>query len=290
MFRTSARDLAERLLRLGLEHLHGSSPVLIPEYPARFEARWGWHGPVLEPIAERLAAAASGYDEAIDDACGLEQWARTIPRHPLASGEPHWENDWWGTVDALVQCAALKHRNPALYIEVGSGVCTLFARRARDDFGLRTRIVSIDPCPRTDVEASCDEAIRAPVQEVVPGLAGRLAAGDILLIDGSHTALMGSDATILLLEVLPSLPPGVLVGIDDVFLPWDYPPTWTGRIYGEQYLLAAMLLGGGEGFEIVFPGWWVVECSPLAKRFEPLWPIVENRFGRHATSFWLETR
>jgi hypothetical protein len=99
---------------------------------------------------------------------------------------------------------------------------------------------------------------------------------------------MNCDATVFFLEVLPRLPTGVLVGVDDVFLPWDYPPTWIRRIYGEQYLLASYLLGGASGFAVRFPGWWLVECSPLAKRFDPLWAVVENRFGRHAGSFWLE--
>ena len=70
--------------------------------------------------------------------------------------------------------------------------------------------------------------------------------------------------------------------IDDVFLPWDYPPTWAGRVYGEQYLVAAHLLGGGAGWQVRFPGWWLVEESPLAERFTPLWAVVENRYGRHA--------
>ncbi len=107
-------------------------------------------------------------------------------------------------------------------------------------------------------------------------------------MDGSHVALMNSDATVFLLELLPRLDRGVLVGIDDVFLPWDYPPTWTRRLYGEQYLLAAFLLGGAAGYTVRFPGWWIVECSELAAHFRALWPVVENRFGRHATSFWLE--
>jgi Methyltransferase domain len=269
--------------------LHGSGPALVPEYRLRIRARWGWEGPVLSEVAQRLEAGARDYERTVEDACSLEQWARTIARQPRP-GQPCWENDWWGSVDALVQCAALKRRDPALYIEVGSGFSTLFARRAITDFGLRTRVVSVDPHPRSDVEASCDEAIRAPLDEIDLTLFNRLVAGDILLIDGSHTALMNSDATVLLLEVLPRLPAGVLIGIDDVFLPWDYPPTWAGRMYGEQYLLAAMLLGGAEAFGVRFPGWWVVEHSPLASRLESLWPTIENRFGRHATSFWIETR
>ena len=261
----------------------------MPEYPLDLRARWGWDGqPRLSAVADHLAAGAPGYEPAVAGVCELLEWARSIPRTTTSAAEPCWENSYWGTIDALMQCAALKSRNPATYLEVGSGHSTLFARRAISDFGLRTKIVSIDPAPRAEVDACCDELLRLPLQDAGPELFEGLEQGDMLLLDGSHVALMNSDATVFFLELMPRLAPGVLVGIDDVFLPWDYPPTWTGRIYGEQYLLAALLLGGAAGWTVRFPGWWLVEESELAARFEPLWPVVENSFGRHAGSFWLE--
>ncbi len=63
---------------------------------------------------------------------------------------------------------------------------------------------------------------------------------------------------------------------------------WIGRIYVEQYVLAAWLLGGGAGFTVRFPCWWITNCSELGSRFDALWAAVENRFRRHGTSFWLE--
>jgi hypothetical protein len=263
--------------------------VLVPEYRLTPRARWGWDGaPPMTAVAERLEASAKEYEPSIEASCEMLEWARGIPRRATGPAEPCWENDWWGTLDALYQCASLRARNPALYLEVGSGYSTLFARRAITDFGLRTRIVSIDPAPRAEVDAACDEVLRTPLEHVPAGVFHRLQAGDVVLIDGSHVALMNSDSAVFFLETLPSLPAGVMVGIDDVFLPWDYPPTWVARMYGEQYLLAALLLGGADGFEVRFPGWWLVECSPYAHHFDQLWPVIENRFGRHATSFWLE--
>jgi hypothetical protein len=283
-----SRELIDRALRRGLERLHGASPVLVPRFPLDLRSRWGWEAPVAPAIGELLAAGIDGYEPAVADVCELLDWARTVPRLQRNAREPCWENSFWGTIDALVQCAALKRRDPALYLEVGSGFSTMFARRAITDFGLRTRIVSIDPEPRAEVDACCDEVIRSPLADVSGTVFERLRAGDVFLLDGSHTALMNSDTTVFFFEVMPQLAAGVLVGIDDIFLPWDYPPTWRGRIYGEQYLLAAFLLGGASGWRIRFPGWWLVEESPLAARFDELWPVVENRFGRHAGSFWME--
>jgi hypothetical protein len=282
---TSALD---RLLRRALERARRSGPALVPEYPLALRARWGWDGSALGPVATLLAAGASAYEPMVDDVCELLDWARTIPRTASDRGEPAWENDFWGSLDALVQCAALKRQNPATFLEIGSGFSTRFARRAIQDFSLRTRIVSVDPEPRDDVDDLCDEVIRRRLDEIDTALFNRLEPGDVVLLDGSHVALMNCDATVFFLEVLPHLPPGVLVGVDDVFLPWDYPPSWTARMYGEQYLLAAYLLGGAKGMAVRFPGWWLVECSPLAERFAALWPIVENRFGRHSGSFWFE--
>lgn len=279
---------ADRLLRRALERLTGGGPVLVPEYPLDLRPRWGWERPPMGTVADILAAGAAHYEPAIDDACALGEWAKGIARDQARASDPCWENDFWGSIDALVQVAALKRRAPALYVEVGSGFSTLFARRAITDFGLPTRIVSIDPQPRAAVNDCCDEVVRLPLQEGGEEVFSRLSRGDVVLFDGSHMALMNSDATVFFLEVLPRLPVGVLVGIDDIFLPWDYPPSWAARIYGEQYLVAAHLLGGGRGWDVTFPGWWVVECSALAERFAPLWPTVENRFGRHAGSFWLE--
>jgi len=278
----------ERLLRRALERVRRSGPVLVPEYPLALRARWGWDGSALETVADLLAARVADYGRMVEDVCELLDWARTIPRTASHGGEPAWENDFWGSLDALAQCAALKRQNPATYLEIGSGFSTRFARRAIEDFGLRTRIVSIDPDPRDEVNDLCDEVVRRRLDEIDLALFNRLTPGDVVLVDGSHVALMNCDATVFFLEVLPRLPGGVLVGIDDVFLPWDYPPTWSGRIYGEQYLLAAYLLGGASGYRVRFPGWWLMECSPLARRFDPMWPVVENRFGRHSGSFWLE--
>jgi Methyltransferase domain len=282
---TAATD---RLLRRVLERINRSGPALVPEYPLSLGARWGWGSPTMAAVGRQIELRNGGYESTIEEACSMLDWAREIPRHATEIDGPYWENDFWGSVDALVQCAALKKRNPALYLEIGSGFSTLFARRAISDFGLRTRIVSVDPHPRTDVERSCNEVIRQRLEDVEVSLFDRLAPGDVVLLDGSHVALMNCDSTVFMLEVLPRLPAGVLIGIDDVFLPWDYPPAWTDRLYGEQYLIASHLLGGGAGWRLLFPGWWLVECSSLASRFEAAWPIVENRFGRHAGSFWFE--
>lgn len=61
----------------------------------------------------------------------------------------------------------------------------------------------------------------------------KLQAGDMLFMDGLHRCLVNTDATVFFLEGLPRLSRGVLMGIHDIFLPFDYPKPWVNRAYSE---------------------------------------------------------
>jgi hypothetical protein len=73
----------------------------------------------------------------------------------------------------------------------------------------------------------------------------------ILFIDSSHAVRAGGDAPFLLNRLVPSLPPGTLVHVHDVFTPYDYPDAYRRRLYGEQYVLQA-LLSHAPRFRVVF--------------------------------------
>ena len=157
----------------------------------------------------------------------------------------------------------LREREPRQYVEIGSGVSTLCARRAIQDGGLATRITSIDPQPRADVDAACDHVIRAPLEQVDLGLFDDLGEGDIVFMDGSHHALANSDTVAFFLDVLPALPDGVLVGVHDILLPDDYPPEWADFHWSEQYLVAAYLLARGDQVRVELPCSYVHAHSEL---------------------------
>jgi Methyltransferase domain len=180
---------------------------------------------------------------------------------------------------------------PARYFEIGSGNSTKFVARAVKDNALRTQLVSVDPQPRTEIDELCDRVIRAPVEEIDLGLFDDLAAGDILYVDNSHRCFMNSDATVVFLEILPRLKPGVIVQLHDVTLPYDYPPQWADRFYSEQYLLACYLLARGERFEILLPAYFASHDGPLKRVLEPLWGRESMRgVETHGCSFWLRMR
>jgi hypothetical protein len=162
--------------------------------------------------------------------------------------------------------------------------------RARSDGGLDTRITSIDPFPRAEVDALCDEVIRRPFETADLSVLSGLEPNDIVFFDGSHRSFMNSDATVFFLEVLPALPPGIVVGIHDILLPWDYPPEWGPRYYSEQYLLAAGLIAEDPKLLPILPCHYIATTPELDASLAPLW---EDRrlqaVDRRGFAFWLVT-
>jgi hypothetical protein len=137
----------------------------------------------------------------------------------------------------------------------------------------------------------CDQVVRSAAELVdVDALVEPLQAGDVVFFDGSHRVLPGSDCTAFFLDVLPAIPPGVLVGVHDIYLPFDYPEGFFGLWWSEQYLLAALVLADGPGLDVALPAYYVSEQPELMAPLEPLWsaPALDE-VQRHGSSFWLET-
>lgn len=217
-----------------------------------------------------------------------------LVRIPLRAGDdrsPSWVNDFLPGLDAAAIYAFLRSRRPATYLEVGSGTSTRFARRAIEDGDLATRIVSVDPRPRAEIDAICDQVVRQPLELVDASLLDGLRAGDVLFVDGSHRVFTGSDATVFVLDLLPKLAPGVLVGIHDVYLPDDYPEEIAERHYSEQYLLGALLLGDPSWIGVVLAANYVSTRSELAGELDALWERPElHGIETHGVALWLEVR
>lgn len=102
---------------------------------------------------------------------------------------------------------------------------------------------------------------------------------------------MNSDVTVFFLDILPRLPAGILVGIHDIFLPYDYPPQWGERFYSEQYLLAAYLLAEGSHIEIELPCCFVSSKPELKALLAPLYrhPRLVG-MQPSGSLFWFSTR
>lgn len=205
---------------------------------------------------------------------------------------PYWVNGWFPGLDALSVYGLLSINNPEVYIEIGSGNSTKFARQAIIDNNLRTKIISIDPAPRTNIDKICDEVYRTNCEDMDLSIFKKLSNNSILFIDNSHQAFQNSDVTVFFTEILPVLSTGIIWGLHDIFLPDDYTEKWYNRYYNEQYLLAAYLIGGHGLDEILLANWFITEDNKL-------FDIVNNSiFGdkyfqpikKGGACFWFERR
>ena len=184
--------------------------------------------------------------------------------NPEDDGRPLVQNDFYGTPDAEVYAAMIADVRPEAIVEIGAGYSTLIARRTIERLGIDTRLVVVDPSPRTDVAPDADELIRAPVEQVD---ARRLALGgrSILFIDSSHVVRARGDVPHLFNEIVPALPAGAVVHVHDVFVPYDYPDSCRFRLYSEQYVLQA-LLSGSARYRLLFATHMMCRREPEAMR------------------------
>jgi len=226
-----------------------------------------------EMIAEKFSLFRDKYEQFIQGLGGLTDFFAKIPAEqpldPDGAIMPHWSNNYLPPGDAIALCGFLFKYNPAVYIELGSGNSTKFAKRVISHFNLRTKIISIDPEPRAAIDSICDKVVRAPVQMVPKGVFQALRKDNILFVDGSHRCLQNSDVTFVFLDILPNLHAGVLVHFHDIFWPEDYPIEWTERFYSEQYLLGVLLLFG-SGYEILYSSKYVSLDPGLRSQFRAL--------------------
>jgi hypothetical protein len=202
--------------------------------------------------------------------------------------QPTWNNGFLPGLDIAAIYGIIAHFKPRRYMEVGSGNSTKVVHKARLDGNLDTRITSVDPHPRADIDALADVVLRQALEHTDLTVFDQLQDGDVLFIDNSHRILPNSDCTVFFTELLPRLRTGVIVHIHDIYIPYDYPPFMCERFYSEQYGLACFLLANAERYRPMLPAYYVSEDPALAALLSPLWqhPHMEQ-VERHGGSFWL---
>jgi predicted O-methyltransferase YrrM len=200
-------------------------------------------------------------------------------------------NEFFGWTDAQFWYALLATRRPRRVVEVGSGWSTALLVDACEREALDTTVTAIEPFPDRlhsvlrDGDADRVTVLRRRVQDVPVDEIADLQAGDVLFIDSTHVAKIGSDVNHLVFGVFPRLPAGVLVHVHDIAYPFEYPQEWVeeGRAWNEAYVL--------RGFLLQNPRWRVRLWSSF------LWLREPDRMRRalhpdtlvDGASLWLET-
>ena len=241
----------------------------------------------LEGVAFDLDAQLAWVEEYL--ATTMREFAP--PEHARGLlGEYSLDNDSYGRVGADLLHGVVRGLQPRRIVELGSGQSTLImaaaaARNAGE--GVVTELRTFDPYPSVASPGlpglTALEPTRA--QDVAPEVFASLEAGDVLFVDTTHTVKLGSDVNHVILDVLPTLAPGVIVHVHDIFLPYEYPRKWaeeSGLHWAEQYLLHAFLIGNRD-YEILAAAHALCRERPEAMaRLAPTW-----RPGATASAFWM---
>ena len=260
------------------------------EYPVKHDPRYGYGKPPHAKLYEIINRNRAAYKRTLESFLSFKDDFLDIALEtPPESPEPCWFNYWLGALDSVTLFSLLCLHNPKRYFEIGSGWSTKFARKAIINHKLRTKIVSLDPYPRAEIDSICDTIVRKPLEDVDLSVFDKLEAGDILFVDGSHHCCMNSDVAVFFLDVLPRLKAGVFVEFHDIFLPYDY-PTEGKNYYSEQYLLAVYLLAESNKFVIVLPNAFICNDAELNSILDSVWDATNTRELTEGLSFWIQTK
>jgi Methyltransferase domain len=239
---------------------------------------------LIEAARPRIAETLARIVELADGFAAIANHSH--PRNPLA---PALCNDYLPGLDSLAYWALIGLNRPRQIVEVGSGNSTKFARHAITHFKIGTRLTSIDPYPRAEIDQLCDGVIRQPLESTDLRVFDELEAGDLVFIDNSHRSFMNSDVTVAFLELIPRLRPGVWIHVHDICWPDDYPIQWAERYYNEQYLLGCMMAYGFRGLQLELPLWFASHDAQLRTIPGAFWQR-DPRYSevqQHGMGFWM---
>ncbi len=281
-------DVANCTLLPGSE----SSRYLVPidQPPAReLRPRWGYTRPREELTAQWFSDNASDYLMFMQKMRVSASKLADIPL--MLDKESSLKLCWLGVphspLDSLALYTMIVEHRPKIYVEIGSGITTLFAHRAIKDASIDTVIVSINS-EYANIERVYDELIEDGLENCDQELFNLLRPGDVVLFNGSHRVFMNSDVVVFFVEILPRIPPGVIIGFRDVTLPFDYPENFNSLYWNEQYLLAVYLISNRDRLIPLFPTSYICkEESFLARLNEPFVDLgINNESWTSGRAIW----
>lgn len=179
-----------------------------------------------------------------------------FPKQSTSGFRYYFENEFYSYSDAVMLYCMMRHFRPKQVVEVGSGFSSALMLDTDERFlAQQTAFTFIEPNPERlrgllrdedDDKKNTTGTVRILekfVQDVDFSVFAALSAGDMLFVDSSHVAKVGSDLNYIFFNILPLLQDGVLVHFHDIHYPFEYPRGMIadGVAYNEAYMLRAFL-------------------------------------------------
>jgi hypothetical protein len=263
---------------------------LFLEYRVSFKPRYGHGLPPHKDLYALIDSHREAYAELLHEVLNHAGVFHQLEYSGAGSdaAQPVYNNGYLPAFDMMGIYTMIARYRPAKYVEIGSGNSTKMARMAIRNHALHTRVISIDPEPRAEIQGLVDEFYRKPLEAINLEIFTKLGENDIVFVDNSHRILPNSDAMVFFMEVLPKLAEGVIVHFHDVYLPYDYPQFMCDRFYSEQYGLALSLMANPGRYVPLLPNYFISEDPELSTVLGQLWDHPNlNGLEKHGGSFWL---
>ena len=204
-------------------------------------------------------------------------------------------NGIYGYSDALVLESMIRLLRPSRIVEAGSGFTSALMMDVNSKyFGNAIQLEFIEPYPERLfklLSAADKNQVRIHVQglqTVDLSTFSSLKNQDILFIDSSHVAKVGSDLLYLFFEILPVLAPGVYIHFHDIFNNFEYPENhftkYKGFGWNENYFLRAFLMNNPQYEVVLFTNYLDLKYSAQILHWMPDYPL------RTGGQFWIRKR
>lgn len=191
----------------------------------------------------------------------------------------YFNNSHFGHGSSIVLYSLMRHYRPHRIVEVGSGYSSAAMLDINERFFDNSIMFTfIEPYPKRLLSLLTENDKRQHTicvdiaQHVPPTVYTELSNNDILFIDSSHVAKVGSDVVYLLTDILPLLQRGVIIHIHDIYWPFEYPEEWvfSGRAWNEAYVVKAFLQYNSCFEILVFNSYLAIHHHSLMKQCLPL--------------------
>ncbi len=198
-----------------------------------------------------------------------------------------------GDADALY--SFIRSFKPRTFVEIGCGQSSIVAQLAlrknqAEDPTHTSRHICFEPFHNGWLSKIGADFRPQSVETVDTEIFKNLGENDIVFIDSTHVVRSQGDVEHEYLRLLPSIAPGVLVHVHDIFTPRDYTAHFLQedrRFWTEQYILEAFL-SFNENFEVL------LALNDMHKRRHPAlyeaFPVLESMPSIDPGSFWMRRK